>query len=58
MFDNLNTINATKYKVLTNWLKEQLENNKEIQMQDLELMLFSLDIEIKHKVQNLESKSE
>ncbi|MBR5303481.1 MAG: hypothetical protein IKU37_01475 [Candidatus Gastranaerophilales bacterium] len=57
MFNNLDTIKATKYNILIKWLKEQLENNKKIKEEDLELLLSSLDVEIKHKCQVQELKS-
>lgn len=51
MLNEKNIIEATKYKVLINWLREQLCNNKKIKEEDLELLLFSLGIEIKHKLE-------
>lgn len=38
-----------KYNVLIRWLKEQLEQGKEISKSDLILMLYSLGVEIKEK---------
>lgn len=40
---------CVKYNVLIRWLKEQLENGKEINKNDLILMLYSLGVEIKEK---------
>ena len=40
---------CVKYNVLIRWLKEQLENGKEISKSDLVLMLYSLGVEIKEK---------
>ena len=40
---------CVKYNVLIRWLKEQLENGKEISKNDLILMLYSLGVEIKEK---------
>lgn len=54
MFDALNVAKSTKYDILINWLKAKLENNENIKEEDLELLLFSFGIEIKHNVQILE----
>lgn len=53
MFDNLNTIKATKYEILIKWLKEKLENREVIETKDLELLLLSLGCEIKYKCREL-----
>ena len=53
MFDALNVAKSTKYDILIKWLKAKLENNENIKEEDLELLLFSFGIEIKHNVQIL-----
>lgn len=49
--------NSVKYEVLTKWLKEQLDNGKEINKSDLILMLHSLGIEIKVKTHEIKQET-
>lgn len=46
-----------KYNVLIRWLKEQLENGKEISKSDLVLMLYSLGVEIKEKTHEVKQET-
>ncbi len=49
MFNEATLIMATKYEILTKWLKKQLEKYDEIEKQDLELLLLTLGVEINHE---------
>lgn len=49
---------CVKYNVLIRWLKEQLENGKEISKSDLILMLYSLEVEIKEKTHEIIKETE
>lgn len=57
MYDERTRDEAVKYIVLTNWLAERLENNEKINLKELERLLSSLDVEVKHKVQELKEKA-
>ena len=46
-----------KYNILIRWLKEQLENGKEINKSDLVLMLYSLGAEIKEKTHEIKQET-
>lgn len=49
---------GTKYEILIRWLKEQLEDGKEIRKNDLILMLHSLGVEIKEKTHEIKQETE
>ena len=49
---------CVKYNVLIRWLKEQLENGKEVSKSDLILMLYSLGVEIKEKTHEIKQETE